>query len=88
MTAASTDQVRDFIFRVLIDQMNLPIDPATVDDGTSLGPEGLDLASLDLIELTLAAEIEYSMKIPDDELEFLSHLGFGAFVANITARIS
>lgn len=87
MTAASMEQVRDFIFRILVDQMNLPIDPAAVDDGTSLGPEGLDLESLDLVELTLAMEIEYAMKIPDDELEYLKDLEFGDFVADITARI-
>jgi acyl carrier protein len=88
MTTASTDQVRDFIFRVLIDQMNFPIDSATVDDGISLGPEGLDLQSLDLIELTLAVETEYSVKIPDEELEYLKDLELGAFVADLTARIS
>jgi acyl carrier protein len=88
MITVSTDQVRDFILHVLADQMSLPIDRDTVDEETSLGPEGLDLASLDLVELTLAVEMEYSVKIPDDELEDLSHLGLGAFVANITARIS
>lgn len=85
---ASPDQVRDFIARTLIDQMNLPIDPGALDDDASLGPEGLDLESLAFVELTLALETEFSVKIPDDELEQLGSLKFGDFVADITARIT
>jgi acyl carrier protein len=82
------DQVRDFIIRTLVVQMSLPINPDDVDDSTSLGPEGLDLESLGLVELTLTLESEYSVKIPDDDLERLSGLKFGDFVADIAARIS
>ena len=82
------DEIGRFLLGVLIDQMNLPIVESEVTDETLLGPEGLDLESLAFVELTLAAETEYSVSIPDGELARLGTLNFGGLIADIAGRMA
>jgi acyl carrier protein len=79
-------QVQEFVLHVLTERMSLPIDTAAVGDATRLGPDGLDLESLAFVELTLALETEYSLKIPDEDQEQLAKLTFGEFADDIVAR--
>lgn len=82
------DEIGKFLITVLTEQMNLPIVADEVHAETMLGPEGLDLESLAFVELTLAVETEYSVSIPDEELEQLGKLNFGELVADIAGRIA
>jgi acyl carrier protein len=88
LTVEKHEEIGNFLLSVLIDQMNLPIVRSTVTDETLLGPEGLDLESLAFVELTLAAETEYSVSIPDGELAQLGKLNFGGLVADIAGRMA
>jgi acyl carrier protein len=56
--------------KVLIEYLNLEdITPDEIDDyDTLFGDEGLGLASVDSIELVLAIEKEYGVKITDSKL--------------------
>lgn len=48
---------------------NFRIDTDEYDDSTSLGSEGLDLDSLDVLELTELLEMKLNVSISDEELE-------------------
>ncbi len=85
--ALSQDHVRGYILDVLNDQISMGIDPATVSDGVSLGAEGLAIESLAFVELTVALETEFGLRIADDDIDDLAKLTFGQFVAEIADRI-
>lgn len=82
------DTVRAFVLETLTEKMNEPVDPATVQDDMSLGPEGLNLESLAFVELMANIETEYDVTFEDDELEKLGQLTFGEFCAAVAERTS
>lgn len=84
----SAEQVREFVIRVIVDEMSLDFDPAAITDDMSLGPDGLDLESLAFVELTVALENEYGLSVPDGELDDLAKLPLGAFVADVVGRLN
>lgn len=48
---------------------NFGVGPEEYDDSTSLGAEGLDLDSLDLLELTELLEMELDISLSDEDVE-------------------
>lgn len=86
--AVSATEVREFLTSVIIDEMSLDLKPADLVDDASLGPDGLDLESLAFVELTVALEHQYGLQIPDEELDDMAKLSFGAFVDDIVARLN
>ncbi len=67
---------REEIFRrvqdIIIDRLNVKKDKITLD-ATFLDDLGAD--SLELTELVLAVEEEFSLKIPDEQIEQLTSVG-------------
>lgn len=51
------------------------IDRSEFDEDTELGPGGLDLDSIAVIEVVEIIEMEFDVSIPDDELEDLDTVG-------------
>lgn len=51
------------------------IDADEYDDGTELGSKGLDLDSLDVLELTELLEMKLDISISDEELEEVDTVG-------------
>jgi acyl carrier protein len=53
------------------------VDPAEVSDGKSFTEE-LDVDSLSMVEVVVAAEEKFGVKIPDDEVQNLKTVGDAA----------
>lgn len=79
------DVIRRYIFSSLT-EMNY--DTEGVDDDTSLGPRGADLASLALAELALRVEDEFGVRFSEEEAEELAGKTVGEFCVLVAERIS
>lgn len=53
----------------------LGFSPDEYDDSTSFGPDGLDVDSLQVVEMVETIEHELDIQIPDDELEDIETVG-------------
>ncbi|MFC5718946.1 phosphopantetheine-binding protein [Streptomyces gamaensis] len=74
--------IRDYVLDTVRNVMNIHVaDP--VDENTPIGPGGLDLDSLSLLELAARLEKEYAFKIDDGEYETLGRATLGAFVSYV-----
>lgn len=51
------------------------IDRSEFDDDTELGPEGLDLDSIAVIEIVEILEMDFDISVSDEELEELETVG-------------
>lgn len=80
-----TDEIRKFVLDSLV-EMNYSIED--IDDDTTLGPNGADLESLALAELTVRVEDRYGVTFDDDEAERLAAMTVGEFCAAVAGRIS
>lgn len=69
--------VRSFILTVLTERMMQPIDAGSVNDDTPLGPEGMDLESLALVELSVHLENEYGVAFDDEDTERIATASLG-----------
>lgn len=77
------DEVRTFVIEQLAD-MNYDVEE--VDDGTTLGPSGVDLESLALADLAVRVEDRYGLKFADDESEKLALMTVGEFTTMVADR--
>ncbi|GAA2133700.1 hypothetical protein GCM10009760_10150 [Kitasatospora kazusensis] len=77
------DDVYKFLTGVLAD-MNYDISEVTPQ--TDLGPEGLDLESLAIAEISIQIEDSYSIKFEEDEAEQLALMTLGGLVEEIVKR--
>jgi acyl carrier protein len=70
MSAAGdrSDRIGRFILDLLRDQMNRPVDPGAAAEDVSLGPSGLAIESLALLELAAHLEEEFGVTFADHEL--------------------
>lgn len=82
---AQENDVRDFILRTVVEDMNTPLDSG-INDASPVGAGGMDLDSLSLIELMLRVEQQFGVKIPDGDIEQLGALSLGEMVADIIRR--
>lgn len=87
MQAQTTHEgdVRDFILRTVVEDMNTPLD-ADIDDASPVGAGGMDLDSLSLIELMLRLEQRFGAQVPDGDIELLGAMSLGEVVADIARR--
>jgi acyl carrier protein len=77
--------VREFILRTIVDDMNTPLG-AEINDASPVGSGGMDLDSLSLIELMLRLEQRFGSEIPDGDIEPLGAMTLGELVADIARR--
>ncbi len=74
---STEDEVR----RIVVRTARLPVAPETIDPEAPLHGGGLDLASLELMEVVLALEEHFGVEVPDDALGRLNSVrAIAAFV--------
>ncbi|WP_433384955.1 acyl carrier protein [Micromonospora sp. KLBMP9576] len=78
-------EIRAFVVEQLED-MNYDVEG--IDDGTTLGPSGVDLESLALADLAVRVEDRYGVKFADDESEMLALMTVGEFTALVAGRVA
>lgn len=66
------EEIYSRVREIIIDRLNVKKDKVTLDS-TFLDDLGAD--SLELTELVLAVEEEFSLKIPDEQIEQLTSVG-------------
>ncbi|MGC4937978.1 acyl carrier protein [Kribbella sp. DT2] len=79
------DEVREFVLAQLVD-MNYDVEG--VDDGTTLGPAGVDLESLALADLSVRVEDKFGVRFSDDESEQLALMTVGEFTSEVAGRVA
>ncbi|MEU8622540.1 phosphopantetheine-binding protein [Streptomyces sp. NPDC048623] len=62
------EEIQDFVLAVMRDVINIPV-PEGADADTPLGPDGLELESLPMIELLLQLEGEYGIELPEEDVD-------------------
>lgn len=73
-------EITSFVLEFITKVMNIPID-LPVDNTIPVGPGGIDLDSLSLLELIARVEKEYGFKVADEDYERLATSTLGEFVA-------
>ena len=73
MTQSNISKVDDTVDEII--ESVLLVDAGAFDDTTTLGPEGLDAESLDVVEMAEMIEDEVGVHIPDDDLEDIETVG-------------
>ena len=86
-----TGSIRARLKRLIIDSLNLEeMTPEMIgDDSPLMGDDGLGLDSVDALELVVAMEKEFGLRIEGQERlreAFVSVAGLAAFVEEITAE--
>lgn len=67
----STAELKQKIKELIVKQLKLEVDPATIQDGAPLfgeSADGLGLDSIDALELVLGVEKEFGIKVQDEEV--------------------
>ena len=80
----TADEIRTFTIQSL-QEMNY--DVSDVDDGSVLGPAGLDLESLAIAELAVRIEDEYKVTFSEEEQESAGTWTLGEFVDTVSTRL-
>ncbi|HXU44395.1 MAG TPA: phosphopantetheine-binding protein [Thermoanaerobaculia bacterium] len=79
-----TATLRERIKRLIVDSLHLDgTDPDSIEDGEPLFGEGLGLDSVDALELVVALEKEFGIKIKSNEMDrdaFSSVASLASFV--------
>ena len=79
--AAERQEMCARVKRLIVERLDLPIDPDWITDDQPLVGRGLELDSVDTLELMIAIEMEFGTTITDDET------GVFGCVARIVERI-
>ncbi len=88
---AITPELRERIKNLIVNRLKLDVDPASIDNTQPLFGEGLGLDSIDALELVLALEQEFGVRIEDEEvaLEAMSSVdGLAEFLLNQDTPLS
>lgn len=72
--AAARQQLCGDVKALLVDRLALDVDPRMIGDDQPLFGRGLELDSIDTLELAMAIEESYGVLITDDETESLLSL--------------
>jgi acyl carrier protein len=64
--------------------MNYDVSQYTVD--SVLGPAGIDLSSLGVVELSYRMEDEYGAQFNEEDMERMATMTIGAFAAEVLSR--
>jgi acyl carrier protein len=79
------EEVRAFVIAQLQD-MNYDVEG--IDDGTTLGPAGVDLESLALADLSIRVEDKFGVRFSDEESEQLALMTVGEFTTEVAGRVA
>lgn len=67
MDLVQSDPVTSEVVRVIVDAVNLHhVDPKTFSRSTPLGKGGLELDSVDVLEVVVAVEHHFDVRVSDD----------------------
>ena len=83
-----TEQLRQLVVDTLLRMNYDPADVGAIDDSTPLGPAGLDLESLALVELGLRVEETHGVPFDDDLIERMATMTLGEFLADTAGRVA
>ncbi len=65
----SVDEIKSEVKQLLLEVSNLPgMTPDRIDDQLSLFQDGLGLDSIDVLELVVALDKRYAIKVKNDEI--------------------
>jgi acyl carrier protein len=78
-------EIRAFVLETL-QEMNYDIEG--VDDGSTLGPAGVDLESLALAELAVRVEDRFGVRFAEEESEELALMTVGEFTRTVGERVA
>ena len=86
MQTTLREEIRDFVLTTITTSMNLPLDLAEITDESPLGSTGIDLDSLNLIELALRLETRFGVEFPESDIEPVGAMTLGGLVDDVIAR--
>ncbi|MEU2717254.1 phosphopantetheine-binding protein [Streptomyces sp. NPDC007205] len=72
--AAARQELCSQVKHLLVDRLSLEVDPATIGDDQPLFGRGLELDSIDTLELAMAVEDTFGVTITDDDTHSLLSL--------------
>jgi acyl carrier protein len=72
--ARARQELTGEVKRLLVDRLALDVDPDMIGDDQPLFGRGLELDSIDTLELAMAIEEQFGVTITDDETESLLSL--------------
>lgn len=78
-------EIKSYVLDVIVNVMNYEVNDPVADD-TPVGPGGIDLDSLSLLELMSKVEKEYGVKVADEDYEELATCTLGELVGFIERR--
>jgi acyl carrier protein len=79
-------QLRERLKRVLVGQLNYPLEPADITEETSLVGYGLGLDSVDVVSLMIKVESEFDVFFDAEELAAVTQ-SFGVLAAAIERKV-
>ena len=84
----NSDDLKGRIKRLIVDRLNLEMDPGEIGDADPLFGEGLGLDSIDALELVLGLEQEFGVKIEDEEMGVKALASVDALAAFVAEKSS
>ncbi|HZO66484.1 MAG: acyl carrier protein [Kribbellaceae bacterium] len=69
---ASTDEIRSSLAEIVNEIAGIPVEDVQLDKSFT---DDLDVDSLSMVEVVVAAEEKFSVKIPDEEVKNLKTVG-------------
>ncbi|ADB31635.1 acyl carrier protein [Kribbella orskensis] len=69
---ASTEEIRSSLAEIVNEIAGIPVEDVQLDKSFT---DDLDVDSLSMVEVVVAAEEKFSVKIPDDEVKNLKTVG-------------
>ena len=85
----SGDDLKQRVRALIVRQLKLEIDPATIRDDAPLfgdASEGLGLDSIDALELVLGVEKEFGIKVQDEEVGLAAFASVEALCAFVRQK--
>jgi acyl carrier protein len=73
----TVDEVEQFLYVLLKEKMNMPVERDRIAPGTLLGSGGLELESLAIVEMAIHLEGRFHTPVPDEDLDRISRLNVG-----------
>ena len=83
------EQLRSRIKHLIVESLQIEgLDPEDIGDDQTIFGEGLGLDSVDALELVLALETEFGIKVESDEMRRESFASVNALADFITERVA
>ncbi|MBA2281426.1 MAG: phosphopantetheine-binding protein [Actinomycetota bacterium] len=61
--------------QLVVDRLDLPVDPDWITDDQALFGRGLELDSVDALELVVGLEFEFNVSVTDDDVAIFGSIG-------------